>query len=679
MTTAYTSLLGLALPVTGELSGTWGDTVNNSITSLLDSAIAGTTTLSADTTLTTTTGASNQARQAILLCTGHSANITITAPAQSKIYTVINASATYTVKIRGAGPTTGITIPISSTATVAWNGSDFVDATNYINGNITLGSGTINGVAYLNGSKVLTTGSALVFDGTVLTLGTSSAFPLTGSKLSIGNDANSALRLSIANQNAGASSLVGIDFQPAGGAWKIDVPADTSGFVPPMYFKAGASTNVTFAYGGNVGIGTSSPSYKLDVRGSGNIVSWSDGTTPGTLYSSGGYVGLTFPAGTGGFFINTAGNFNTISTNGVERVRVDSSGNLGLGVTPSAWRSGDKVLDVGETISLYYQIGDLGGITNNQYINTSNARVYKKNGYANMYLIGDSGTHKWFNAASGTAGNAITFTQAMTLDTSGNLSIGATSTTGRLLAAGTGFNILGNAYGVASFLQDTTTARGVFMGYDSTGQIGTVSASSNGAASNLAFWTYSGSAWAEKARIDSSGDLLVGTTTAVLAGKIVSVASGNQTAIAARNGTATYAACYAEHTVNSSTGYAAYFTNTGSSTGLYISNTAAWQSTSDERLKTDIKTIDSTARLLQLRPVDYLWKSQLTSDEPNKRNLGFIAQEVKEVFPELVGVAPDGMFSVEYTGLIAPLVKAIQEQQALITQLTARITALEGA
>jgi hypothetical protein len=130
------------------LSGTWGDTVNNSITSLLDSAIAGTTTLSADTTLTTTTGASNQARQAILLCTGQVANITITAPAQSKIYTVINASATYTVKIRGVGPTTGITIPVSSTATVAWNGSDFVDASGYINGNLKVnGTLTVTGVA----------------------------------------------------------------------------------------------------------------------------------------------------------------------------------------------------------------------------------------------------------------------------------------------------------------------------------------------------------------------------------------------------------------------------------------------------------------------------------------------------------------------------------------------------
>ena len=71
MTTAYTSLLGLALPVTGELSGTWGDTVNNSITSLLDSAVAGTTTIStdADITLSTTTGAANESREAILLWT----------------------------------------------------------------------------------------------------------------------------------------------------------------------------------------------------------------------------------------------------------------------------------------------------------------------------------------------------------------------------------------------------------------------------------------------------------------------------------------------------------------------------------------------------------------------------------------------------------------------------------
>jgi hypothetical protein len=130
MTTAATSLLGLALPVTGELSGTWGDTVNNSITSLVDSAIAGTTTIStdADITLTTTTLAANQAREAILLWTASgTVTRTITAPAQSKTYIVINKTgSTQSIKLVGVGPTTGVTIVANESAVCAWNGSDFV-------------------------------------------------------------------------------------------------------------------------------------------------------------------------------------------------------------------------------------------------------------------------------------------------------------------------------------------------------------------------------------------------------------------------------------------------------------------------------------------------------------------------------------------------------------------------
>jgi len=130
MATGATSLLGLALPVEGELSGTWGDVVNDSITSLLDTAVAGTTTLSsdADVTLTTTTLASNQARQAIILWTaGGTLTRTITAPASSKTYVVINkTSSTQSIKLVGAGPTTGITIVAGEQCVAAWNGVDFV-------------------------------------------------------------------------------------------------------------------------------------------------------------------------------------------------------------------------------------------------------------------------------------------------------------------------------------------------------------------------------------------------------------------------------------------------------------------------------------------------------------------------------------------------------------------------
>jgi hypothetical protein len=128
--TNFSPLLGLALPTTGDLSGTWGTVVNDAITGLLDSAIAGTTTLSADTdvTLSTTNGAANQARNAIILWTA-TGTVTrnITAPAHSKAYFIINATGgTQSIVIRGSGPTTGVTIPAGARALVAWNGSDFV-------------------------------------------------------------------------------------------------------------------------------------------------------------------------------------------------------------------------------------------------------------------------------------------------------------------------------------------------------------------------------------------------------------------------------------------------------------------------------------------------------------------------------------------------------------------------
>ena len=127
--TNFTPLLGLALPTTGDLQGTWGTTVNTAITTLLDSAVAGTTTLSADAdvTLSTTNGAANQARNAIILWTASNGATTrnITAPAQSKAYIVINAG-TGSVVIRGAGPTAGVTVTSGYKALVAWNGSDFV-------------------------------------------------------------------------------------------------------------------------------------------------------------------------------------------------------------------------------------------------------------------------------------------------------------------------------------------------------------------------------------------------------------------------------------------------------------------------------------------------------------------------------------------------------------------------
>lgn len=129
MPTSYTSLLGLALPATGELAGTWGTTVNNSITQLTEDSIAATATASVasgDWTLTTTGGgASNQARCAVLIPTGSpGVSRNIIAPSQSKAYIVINQSDAAVV-LKGSA-TTGTTIAASTKALCAWNGSDFV-------------------------------------------------------------------------------------------------------------------------------------------------------------------------------------------------------------------------------------------------------------------------------------------------------------------------------------------------------------------------------------------------------------------------------------------------------------------------------------------------------------------------------------------------------------------------
>jgi hypothetical protein len=129
MPTAFTPLLGLALPVQGELSGTWGDTVNTSITNLLDTAVAGTTTLSTDgnVTLTSSTGISDQARSAVILLSGARTAIrTVTAPARSKVYVVVNATTGgFATQFVGVGPTTGVTVESGATVILVWNGTDF--------------------------------------------------------------------------------------------------------------------------------------------------------------------------------------------------------------------------------------------------------------------------------------------------------------------------------------------------------------------------------------------------------------------------------------------------------------------------------------------------------------------------------------------------------------------------
>ena len=135
MPSAYTDLLKLVQPVTGELTNTWGNTVNSTLTQFIENAIAGYqsySVTSGDWTLTTTTpgdtaaASTNAARYAILIATGTPATTRyIYAPQQSKTYVVINnCTDQSSVYIRGgtsSSYTTGVEIEAGSSALVAWD------------------------------------------------------------------------------------------------------------------------------------------------------------------------------------------------------------------------------------------------------------------------------------------------------------------------------------------------------------------------------------------------------------------------------------------------------------------------------------------------------------------------------------------------------------------------------
>ena len=205
----------------------------------------------------------------------------------------------------------------------------------------------------------------------------------------------------------------------------------------------------------------------------------------------GGQVNLVGPNTASTFNINvpalsgTMASIASVNNNGV--IYVNSSGqpttgtalvfdgtNLGVGQAPSAWLSSFKSLDIGTTSSFaYFNSGTY--VYNNFYYNSGGNPVYKGNGYAQAYVQNVSGQHVWNiagNNSSG-AGASCTFTQAMTLDASGQLGIGATSPAG-VLHATNGASpasriIVGGGGGAASTLY-TLLAAGNYIEFD-TGEV----------------------------------------------------------------------------------------------------------------------------------------------------------------------------------------------------------------
>jgi hypothetical protein len=180
-----------------------------------------------------------------------------------------------------------------------------------------------------------------------------------------------------------------------------------------LRFVAGNDERMTITSAGNVGIGTTSPDALLTVNGA---ASFGDGSAAAPSITNTGDLntGMFFPVA------------DTIAfaEGGTEVMRIDASGNLGLGVTPSAWGGSWKAVELNAGSMSSASTTDLL-LAQNAYNDNTNWR-YKTTALASAYAMA-AGQHRFFTAPSGTAGNAITFTQAMTLDASGNLGIGNTA------------------------------------------------------------------------------------------------------------------------------------------------------------------------------------------------------------------------------------------------------------
>jgi hypothetical protein len=465
-------------------------------------------------------------------------------------------------------------------------------------------------------------------------------------------------------------------------------------------------THALFVEGssGNVGIGTTSPAYRVDV-GTGSVagnIHTHGSITSGTLvgYSIRGIPRLTNDTGTfentyigcgasvGNIIFQQGNSFTTASN--TERMRIDSSGNVGIGTTSPSYN-----LTVADSIQIFKAGAPMalnfGSASNNTF-----AKVEYDDSTGDLNLV------------QGRAYNLKFYTnevERMRIDASGNVGIGNTT-----MAAYTGSGatklVVGNNSGgtngisivgatdASSILAFTDTA-GTGDGQDHVGMI-----QYSHIDNSMRFFSNTD----ERMRIDASGNVLVGATTSAYArfettradtgnvgvGRfLASAASGYSgealQVIAAQAGGTDFnlLSCYYAN------GAAYAFKVRGDGT-IYAQNTTV-QSASDARFKENI--VNSTQGLdvvTALRPVRFdIKEGHGVSAKTNQ--LGFIAQEVKAVFPDAVDVwgesdDPENPYlSLGSTALIPVLTKAIQELKAIvdtqastITTLTERITALEG-
>ena len=302
---------------------------------------------------------------------------------------------------------------------------------------------------------------------------------------------------------------------------------------------------------------------------------------------------------------------------GTNQIYKDASGNVGIGTSSPAQK-----LHLSAAGNLFAQFSD-----------TTNSVTAYAGIYNSAQWIGTSTSHPiTFNTAN---------TERARIDTSGNLLLGTSTSNGLLLE-------------MTSTTQQTcgiTVVRSSPNIYTDIYGCGTGGTWQGG----IRFFTSNNAAASERARIDSSGNLLVGTTSGTGYCRMnLSTDSGtNKWDVGPRLAVATN-----------------FYILQNQANGVYIASGAnAWTAYSDERLKTDLKPIENAAQKVStLRAVTGRFK---TDDESVSRSF-LIAQDVQAVLPEAVDASDPDKLGVAYTDTIPLLVAAIQELTTRLAKLEAK-------
>ena len=369
--------------------------------------------------------------------------------------------------------------------------------------------------------------------------------------------------------------------------------------------------------------------------------------------------------------------------------------NLGIGTAISAWNNVFNAIEIGRVGDGIFS-GSGGGpiFTSNAFYGSQ--WTYGRTGTAANYDI-SNGTHVWYTAASGSANATITFSERMRITNTGNVGIGTTNPTRQLFVNSTAF-FDNNGDG-------STTNPSIAIGSTSVG----ISYLAGG---NLALLTGA----TERMRITSGGNVLVGGTTAGSGNSIalrgdnqggsgygylqVSGSSSiteamyvyNSTGLVGSIGTNGTAVVFSAGTTERFRLFASgnirfssqvYGNTVASPRTLYIQSDGELGGISSIReSKTNIAELDSNW-LMQLNPVSFNYRKKdedgkYTDEYYDELFYGLIAEETELVNKEICTYNDDKLVGIEYSKLVPVLVKAIQEQQQLISELSAKVSALEN-